>query len=347
MDTITALRNVTNPISIHGMYPYRGKISAIEARNVVGSFAAETRLLDPFCGSGTIVYEAKKQGLAKVWGIDLNPLAQWLTEAKLGCPVNLEEVQSELNELRLARPPRSRIRNEKLLFYFHEKTLREIESISDFFPDMSPYLKGCFAGALALTARGCNGYFWTSSTVGKNLEEKVYIPFFEKLAAKLKKHHFPSDSESECGFTKLDARRLTSLFNPGAFDVVFTSPPYFDALDYTAYYAKILYLLLGIESQDIKSALIQKASTYEEDMRLVLKEIVAVTSDDAKIIFVVGDKKTKSGVINGGDFFSELLHHKPNRVFERSYTGSSSQIFDEINKTSRREQIVVWDKSTW
>ena len=347
MDTITTLRSVTNPKSIHGMYPYRGKISAIEARNVVATFPKETRLLDPFCGSGTIVYEAKKHGLTEVWGTDLNPLAQWLTEAKLECPADRQDVERELDELRLAQSPRPKVRNKKLLFYFHEKTLREIESISESFHEMSPYLRGCFAGALALTARGCNGYFWTSSTVGKNLEDKVYVSFFEKLAAKVKKHHYPLEAPGEYAFAKIDARKLTGHFGAGNFDVVFTSPPYFDALDYTAYYAKILYLLLGIESQDVKPSLIQKASTYEEDMKLVLNELVQVTSDRAKIIFVVGDKKTKSGVINGGDFFSELLHHKPSKVFERSYTGSSSQIFDEINKTSRREQIVVWDKSQW
>lgn len=347
METIKTFKSVTNPKSIHGMYPYRGKISAIEAASVVEGFSTSTKLLDPFCGSGTIIYEAKKHGLEMAWGTDLNPLAQWLTEAKLQCPTSIEEVAGELAMLMAKTKPCARIRDERLLFYFHEDTLREIESLSESFSSMSPYLKGCFAGALALTARGCNGYKWTSSTVGKNLEEKIYVSFFEKLSAKIRKHHYPVDADGQYGFKHLDARHLSGAFEPGTFDLVFTSPPYFDALDYTAYYAKILYLLLGVEANEVKPNLIQKTSTYEEDMRQVLNEIVKITSDDAKIIFVVGDKKTKSGIINGGDFFSELLHHKPDRVIERSYTGSSSQIFDEINKTSRREQIVVWDKSKW
>ena len=339
--------SVANPMSIHGMYPYRGKISAIEAASVVGGFPKESKLLDPFCGSGTILYEAKKHGIREAWGTDLNPLAQWLTEAKLECPTDLDEIEAETRKLIETASRRDEIRDERLLFYFHPETLREIESISSQFVSFSPYLKGCFAGAIALTARGCNGYTWTSSTVGKNREEKIYVSFFEKLRAKVKKHHYPVDSTGTYGFQKLDARNLTRKFQPGYFDLVFTSPPYFDALDYTAYYAKILYLLLGVDSGEIKPSLIQRTSTYEEDMRMVLEELVEVTSDTAKLIFVVGDKKTKTGVINGGEFFSDLLHHKPDKVFERSYTGSSSQIFDEINKTSRREQIVVWDKSKW
>lgn len=338
---------MTNPKSIHGMYPYRGKISAIEAASVVGSFPKEAKLLDPFCGSGTIVYEAKRSGLAEAWGTDLNPLAMWLTEAKLQCPVDLTVAKSELESLLTQNPLAPHVRDDRLLFYFHERTLREIESVSQVFDQLSPYLKGCFAGAVALAARGCNGYMWTSSTVGKNLEEKIYVPFFEKFAAKVKKHHYPVSNEGVHQFVHQDARSLSSTFSPGSFDIVFTSPPYFDALDYTAYYAKILYLLLGIDSGEVKPALIQRASTYEEDMRQVLEELVKVTTDSAKLIFVVGDKKTKSGVINGGEFFSNLLHHKPVKVFERVYTRSSSQIFDDINKTSRREQIVVWDKSKW
>ena len=342
-----ALQNVSNPRSIHGMYPYRGKISAIEADRVIGSFAKTTRLLDPFCGSGTIVYEAKKHELASAHATDANPLAAWLTQAKLECPRRLDEVEVELAQLIEGSAIAKSVQKSELLFYFHERTLREIESIAPFFDEMSAYLKGCFAGAIALTARGCNGYRWTSSTVGKNLEEKIYVPFIQKLQAKLKKHHFPIASDGDCGFSLLDARALSTKFAEGTFDMVFTSPPYFDGLDYTAYYAKILYLVLGIDSQEVKASLIQKTSTYETDMRQVLQEIVKVTSARAKIIFVVGDKKTREGVINGGEFFSELLQHKPSQIFERSYTGSSSQIFDEINRTSRREQIVVWDKEEW
>jgi 16S rRNA G966 N2-methylase RsmD len=341
------MKSVVNPKSIHGMYPYRGKISALEAANIVSGFGPQTRLLDPFCGSGTIVYEAKKLGLKSAWGADLNPLAEWLTRAKLECPQSIDEVLAEVQSLIANSTPARTAKNKKLLFYFHEQTLKEIESLAPHFPDMSAYLKGCFAGAIALAARGCNGYQWTSSTVGKNLEDKVYVSFFDKFLAKTKKHHYPTPNVSESGFVKVDARDITSAFEEGSFDVVFSSPPYFDALDYTSYYAKILYLVLAEETSDLRQQLIQRTATYKEDMEKVLNEIVHVTSDIGKIIFVVGDKKTKDGVINGGEFFSELLHHKPTSIVERSYTGSSSQIFDEINKTKRKEQVVIWDKAKW
>jgi len=95
---------------------------------------------------------------------------------------------------------------------------------------------------------------------------------------------------------------------------------------------------------EIREELIQKFASYEEDMRKVMNEIEYVTNDSALVVFVVGDKKTDSGIINGGEFFSKLNDWKPSYIVEREYTGSSSQIWDSINRTKRREQIVVWDK---
>lgn len=48
------LHSVNNPNSIHGIYPYRGKISAIDAQQVIKQFKKGKILLDPFCGSGSI-----------------------------------------------------------------------------------------------------------------------------------------------------------------------------------------------------------------------------------------------------------------------------------------------------
>lgn len=129
---------------------------------------------------------------------------------------------------------------------------------------------------------------------------------------------------------------------PHSIDYVFTSPPYFDGLDYTAYYGKLIYDIFETDRIEIKKHLIQYVDTYEDDMRAVLEQLDIVTTENALMIFVVGDKKVKGGVINGGDFFNNIK--EASYIEERSYSGSSSQVFDVLNKTDRKEQIVVWDK---
>ena len=80
--TFNKLHNVNNPTSIHGIYPYRGKIASIEAKLIIEQLPKGTVLLDPFCGSGTIVFEGICNNL-KVFGIDNNPLAIWIAKGKV------------------------------------------------------------------------------------------------------------------------------------------------------------------------------------------------------------------------------------------------------------------------
>lgn len=343
-----ALKSVNNPKSIHGIYPYRGKISAIDAKQILEQLPQNISLLDPFAGSGTIVSEAQKLGM-NAFGVDNNPLAFDLCKAKVERKP-FEEYENELNTLIAGAEELLHSNSEPEMpeapkKHFHEQTSREIMAISMYFESMSDYVKGCYYGAIALTARGCNHYKWTSSTVGKNIEPKQYINFFDKLLAKVKKHYESKTYLPEANVILGDSREISNYIPPKSIDVVFTSPPYFDALDYTAYYGKIIYEIHEKDRLEIKEGLIQKFADYKENMIKVLDELDKVTKDDALIIFVVGDKKAKDGVIDGGEFFASLRDVDPAYVVERVYSGSQSQIFDTLNKTKRKEQIVVWDKT--
>jgi 16S rRNA G966 N2-methylase RsmD len=335
------LDSVSNPRSVHGIYPYRGKISALDAQQVLSQFSSRLTVLDPFCGSGTIVYEAAALGHRSV-GVELNPIAQVLTEGKISINSTLESFLQEANDLihevsGSAFKPQIECAAGK---HFHTDTYEQISKLSSMFESMSPYVKACFAGTICLAARGCNWYKWTSSTVGKDIEPKQYIDFHSKFLAKIRKHYFPI-LEIDADLVKGDSRDL-SVLSKSSVDLVFTSPPYFDCLDYTAYYAKILYDLVGINRLEIKNQLIQKYGGYESDMKIVLTEIEKVVKPGGLVIFVVGDKKVHGKVINGGEFFRNLTSMKHIKSIERSYSGTSSKVFDAINKTQRKEQIVVW-----
>lgn len=340
------IKSVNNPNSMHGIYPYRGKISAIDAANIIGQLPNDGIILDPFCGSGTIVYEGQKHGLTAL-GVDNNPLAVTLARAK----VYKEEGNSIEECKRIIDLAKENLKNgdfepmpEGPAKSFHEDSAKEIMCMKKYYEEMNDFLKGIFFGAIALTARGCNDYVWTSSTVGKNIEPKRYIDFFEKMESKAKKHskYFNKLELPNASIIHGDSRKLSEYIKPHSVDFVFTSPPYFDGLDYTAYYGKLIYDIFETDRIEIKKQLIQYVDSYEDDMRAVLEQLDIVTTEDALMIFVVGDKKVKGGVINGGDFFNNIK--EASYIEERSYSGSSSQVFDVLNKTDRKEQIVVWDK---
>lgn len=69
----------------HGIHPYKGKFYPQLAKcllNVIG-IESGAKVLDPFCGSGTTLLEARLNGL-RAFGCDLNPLAAKIARAKVG-----------------------------------------------------------------------------------------------------------------------------------------------------------------------------------------------------------------------------------------------------------------------
>lgn len=340
---IQELKSVNNPNSVHGIYPYRGKIAALDAAQILAQMPRGSVVLDPFCGSGTIVYEGLKYGHTTL-GIDFNPIAVALTKGKIGIPASLSSVQDELSAL-IDRCHATPYDGEIPAYpkgLFHERSIDEIMRMSVFYDEMSDYLRACFLGAIALTARGCNDYKWTSSTVGKNIEPKRYIDFYAKLKSKVKKHHYPIANDSRVYYA--DTRTAAEFIPESSVDFVFSSPPYFDCLDYTAYYAKIVYDILGQDRMAIKSGLIQNFDSYAGSMKIVLENLYTILKPGGQVIFVVGDKKIHGKVLNGAEFFQAISPFDKCEVIERSYTGTSSQVFDKLNKTERKEQVVIWEK---
>ena len=340
---IKELASVNNPRSIHGIYPYRGKISAIDAEQILSQIPKGSIVLDPFCGSGTIVYEGLKYGLNTI-GVDANPIAVVLSNGKIHIPGNYSIVEREVEELisksiGMSKYPKAPDYPKSL---FHVDSIEQIMRMSVLYEEMSDYVKACFLGSIALTARGCNDYKWTSSTVGKNIEPKRYISFYDKFKQKCKKHFLPIKNNSRVFYA--DSRKLLDYIEPKSIDFIFSSPPYFDCLDYTAYHARIIYEILGYERIKIRTSLIQNIENYKEDMRLVLNNIYTVLKPGGQVIFVVGDKKIHGQVINGADYFQSISPFDKYEIIERSYTGTSSKVFDDINKTKRKEQIVIWTK---
>ena len=92
--TLRCFDKVSNPKSIHGIYPYRGKMSALDAAHVISQLPSTAVLLDPFCGTGTIVYEAQAHGMKAV-GVDNNPLACVIARGKTE-QVDVESVLANL-----------------------------------------------------------------------------------------------------------------------------------------------------------------------------------------------------------------------------------------------------------
>ena len=88
--------------SVHGLHEYKGKFNPQVARAILNIFNIhpDDYVLDPFCGSGTTLVECAHLGTKGI-GIDLNPLAVFIANAKLkALATPATELQQILNRLR-------------------------------------------------------------------------------------------------------------------------------------------------------------------------------------------------------------------------------------------------------
>ena len=132
------LRQATR-YSVHGLHEYKGKFNPQVAKAILNIFGVgrDTRVLDPFCGSGTTLVECAHSGATGI-GTDLNPLAVFLANAKLAClstPVSLlcadfARISRRLAQLRAPRLARTDTAREYYLrSWFDERQLAWIEAV--------------------------------------------------------------------------------------------------------------------------------------------------------------------------------------------------------------------------
>lgn len=103
--------------STHNLWPFIGKLEPRLARACI-NLAVGTRetatVVDPFCGSGTVLLEADLMGLNQIGG-DIDPFAYWLSMMKLSLDADeyakavkkLHKSSDSLNQQRAACPPKA------------------------------------------------------------------------------------------------------------------------------------------------------------------------------------------------------------------------------------------------
>lgn len=85
--------------SSHGLHEYKGKFNPQVVRGLLNYLDIKegSRILEPFCGSGTTLIESFHMGMNSI-GIDINPLAIYVTNAKiLALTENLDVIQKTGN----------------------------------------------------------------------------------------------------------------------------------------------------------------------------------------------------------------------------------------------------------
>lgn len=231
---------------LHSLCSYQGKLKPAIAHFLVNTFVPQKgKVLDPFSGVGTIPFEAALNG-KKSWGIDISPLAYYVSSAKLhmttkkDCDAIIDRLETFINSFRVDQETISSNAsfgfNKTLGDYYDPQTFREILSARQFFRNNKPrtaaefliissllhILHGNRPYALSRRSHPIVPYAPTGEFIYKNLVEKVKEKVYKSLDINLTPK-FQEGTMYLGDSTESWPEEINDL------DAVITSPPFFDS----------------------------------------------------------------------------------------------------------------------
>ncbi len=258
------------------------------------------RILDPFCGTGTVLVEAKKLGISSI-GIEANPIAHFASQVKVDWnlnPAHLLEHAHLVAEIAIERLKSEGI--EDVAFFHtvqHNCTLQTLppesmkllltNSISPLPLHKTLVLLDCLeqnhderyyrhellALAKALVYTISNLHFGPEVGVGPAKHDapviSTWLAGIREMVNDLSKVRNMQDTPANVSLA--DARQVVQVLEPHSIDAVITSPPYPNEKDYTRT-TRLESVLLGFihsksELQALKRSLVRSNTrgVYKED----------------------------------------------------------------------------------
>jgi DNA modification methylase len=289
-------RDIRAKEGIHGLHPYPAMMAPPVARRLIAELTKERdTVLDPFCGSGTVLVEAILQG-RKAVGYDINPLALLISRVKT-TPINPKELKKSFQhiEKRLATNTSNIVPNfPNINYWFKNKIITDLTKLKKSIEGEEEIaIRDFFTLIFARTVRQ------TSNTRGNEFklyrlpEEKLkfYMPdvffIFRKLANEcigLMEEFYSSmkGMKPVVNVQFFDSRQPFPLHN--SVDLMLTSPPYGDSRTTVAYgqFSRLALQWLDLWNKDIdKESLGGKRTSptsFVPSLRKVLNQIYRIDS---------------------------------------------------------------------
>lgn len=319
---------------VHGFHTYPARLHPDTAARLVTAFAPPGGVvLDPFCGSGTVLVEAALAGRDAL-GTDLNPLAILLARVKTA-PMSdadaaaITEAAARIAEFadtrRKARAGASRRLPPEDVALFDPHVLLELDSIRTALGDVAP---GPVHDALSLVLgallvkvskqRGDTGGPQRRRRDGepgdapKRIASGFVARFFVKKAEDLvvRRRAYAralAEAGAEGRRVRVSEDDATALRTVGAstVDAIVTSPPYAATYDYLEHHALRLRWLgldggrlakheMGARRSYVRLEPDAARASWRTELSRFLKAAARVVKPDARVVLVMADSAIRS-----------------------------------------------------
>lgn len=300
---------------VHGFHTYPARMHPLTARRLVEAFSRPgDAVLDPFCGSGTVLVEARLAGRAAV-GVDANPLAVRLARLKVEAATvarreRLVEAATRIamfaDERRTAKAGPTHRYPSADVSMFQSHVLLELDSVRAGLDEVAdPWTREALE--LVLSAILVKLSRRESDTSGREVEKRLaggyparlFVRKTEELAARLAEIAPTLAAGPEGLVLEGDARELEGV-RSASIALTVTSPPYPGNYDYLEQHAARLRWLrmppgrfdgAEIGARRKLDPLGQREGTarWREEIAAALSALRRVSAPDAVAVLLLAD----------------------------------------------------------
>lgn len=317
--------------SRHNLSPFVGSFPPELAHYFLNWFEFGTEyeaktVLDPFCGGGTTLLESVLLD-NNVIGNDALDYATVVSQAKCEL-VSDEDFYDRISSIRqeakhVENDNMELLDNDDVSVFFSDYTLDQLlrvrEIISESTDPVDVYIKALVCGIihgptkLYLSVPTKDSYATSTNAMRRSIKEKgLSVPERDVFEKVIEKHNIVTNNSfshsNRVDIRNQDARDLS--IQSVTVDMILTSPPYMQVLDYT-WNNWIRLWWLGNSRRNERDDLVLTSSEekYRSFVQSVLEEMNRVLTDDGIAVVVVGDVKKElantTRLINTANLFIE------------------------------------------
>ena len=356
---------------VHGFHSYPARMHPDTAARLVASLSEPGQtVLDPFCGSGTLLVEARRLG-RRALGYDVNPLSRELCWLKTLAPAdawltalseNAGRVAAHADERRKRKAGATQRYGDADREQFAAHVLLELDGLRDGIqkvadPEQRRALFLLLSALLTKVSQRSSDS--NAQSVGKRVAPGFPSRFFVKKASELcgqlslYRQSLPP-AAPPAGCTLGDARQLPGLA-AGSVALVVTSPPYPGVYDYLSHHDDRLRWL-GLSSRDFEKLEIGSRrelsgenfgpalARWERDLGATLAALARALNEQGRIVLLIADS-----TLAGKPLFAERVVEKAAPTAGLTLLARASQARphfhggsrDAFAKQPRREHLLL------
>lgn len=357
----------------HSFHPYPAKFPPQLPRHLLSTFSKPgEKVLDPFCGSGTTLVEARLQGIHST-GVDINGLACLLSKVK-ATPLSCEELQTVAQTLQVIEGESFRWQMGKkreveipkiegLAHWFQPNVAEELAYIRQSILQIASSTAGDFLKIVlsAIIVRVSNQESDTRfAAINKNIPDgltfKLFLERGRDYLSRMRDFVTLARADAVVCVHNADARQL-SFLPDASFDLIITSPPYANTYDYYLYH-KFRKRWLDIDVQFAQyneigsrrefSSLKKDPEKWIDDLRQCFLEMRRVLKPRRPGFIVIGDSVIQKKRLKMDEIIADFAPRcgfQVCDVLSSDLAGHSKLFNPAFTQRGKKEHLILLEKS--